>query len=230
MKHQIVFIPGLTYNKEIFSKQILHLADIAHCKVVINHMANRDKMADLISSAFSTGDIAVVTHSSVGCLPGYAAALKYPDRVKKLILLGACANFEISLVKFIQGVEQRIIAGELENVNKDIAAAALGSGHLNQADLADALSKTQTLGKETVLEQCQYLLKYAKIAGELKHIQAKTLIVQAEHDGFFKPSVSEEINRLIPESSRTVIPEIGHMISMENPGATSALIRLHLLN
>lgn len=228
MKQQIIFVPGLTYDGKLFKAQIKDLEDIATCKVVINKLSARDQIADNIVGAFSRGKISIVTHSSVGCLPGYAAAIKYPDRVENLVLLGACADFGEDLVTFIRGVKRQIQKGELKEVRNNIAKAALGSGHPNQQKLEEQVAKTQTLEAHTVIEQCDYLIKYAKISQELKHIRARTLIIQAENDGFFKPSVSEEIKKLIPNSRRTIIPGIGHMIPLENEGATTALIRLHL--
>lgn len=228
MKNQIVFIPGLSCGPALWDKQIAALADIADCKVVLNQFADSDEMADLIVGAFPSGPITVVTHSSVGCMPGFAAAVAHPDRINKMVLLGACVEMGPDLIGFLTQCISDIQGGGYDEFKKMLVGAALGQGYPNQSELESAVAATQTLDADTVIKQCEYMIKYPSGVEQLAEIQAETLVIAAENDGFFDLAVANDLAQRLANSKLTVLPNTGHMMSIERDVAISALLRLWL--
>jgi pimeloyl-ACP methyl ester carboxylesterase len=54
-------------------------------------------------------------------------------------------------------------------------------------------------------------------AGRLGSIRVPTLMVVGDHDEC-DPSLSREMNRLIPGSKLVVLPQSGHMTFVDQPG------------
>jgi pimeloyl-ACP methyl ester carboxylesterase len=54
---------------------------------------------------------------------------------------------------------------------------------------------------------------------------ARTLVIRGEHTNTFRPGSQALMERLLPDASFHVIPDAGHLVPMERPAETGAIIR-----
>jgi pimeloyl-ACP methyl ester carboxylesterase len=60
----------------------------------------------------------------------------------------------------------------------------------------------------------------------LSRIQIPTLLIVGEHDAMTSPSLMQAMGEKIPNAKLSVIPDAGHMSSLENPQVfNSALVQ-----
>ncbi len=63
------------------------------------------------------------------------------------------------------------------------------------------------------------------VMAKIKHIRVPTLIVGMEQDRLTPPKYARYLTEHIPASEETLIPESGHMVMLEQPGALARVIR-----
>jgi pimeloyl-ACP methyl ester carboxylesterase len=56
-------------------------------------------------------------------------------------------------------------------------------------------------------------------------LRTRTLVIRGGHSETFRPEAQERMERLLPEVEYRVIAEAGHMVPMERPEATGAVVR-----
>ncbi|HVY72928.1 MAG TPA: alpha/beta hydrolase, partial [Candidatus Paceibacterota bacterium] len=63
------------------------------------------------------------------------------------------------------------------------------------------------------------------LRGQLEKISAPTLLIAGEHDGIFPVSVSQEMQKQIPNSKLIVLPNTNHVSILNNPpGIANAVL------
>ena len=227
MKKQVILIPGLTYDKNLFRYQTEHLKDRVDFTVIENQSAGADDMANVILNAVD-GPFSLVSHSSVGCLPAFEAAAKAPERVTELITFGACAEPSDDLIAFLKDAIKNINAGGLDAFKQTVLNTALGDGHPNQAELIQLGEATQTISQEQIIEQCQHVIDHLDARSLLPKITAKTLVVHSENDAFFNLACATYLQKHIKGSQLIIVPDAGHMLPIEHPVACTVMMEMWL--
>jgi pimeloyl-ACP methyl ester carboxylesterase len=59
-------------------------------------------------------------------------------------------------------------------------------------------------------------------------LETPALVVRGEHTDTFRPESQERMERLLPQARYRVLLDAGHLVPMERPGETGAMIREHL--
>ena len=63
------------------------------------------------------------------------------------------------------------------------------------------------------------------LSKRLHRVIAPTLIIWGEDDALIPVHYAHELGRLIPDSRVEVIPDCGHVVQVEKPDATAALVK-----
>ena len=132
-----------------------------------------------------------------------------PDQMKtRHVLIGAARTIG---VRAVQGMLLKFL------VHKDrIADRELTSRVLLMAD---------GIGVPAFIRQQQAILGRPDNRPFLAKIKVPTVIVVGEQDALTPVKVSEEMRELIPGSRLEVIPNCGHLSTMERPEAVNAILR-----
>lgn len=229
-KLPLIILPGWSGNEVIWQHQSNHLSDMVHPKVITitEPVLHIDKMVDMVLSMVS-GPFHLVGHSLGGWLAQHIA-IKAPDRVKKMVLLGTWTgtltqDFKLLMEKNLE----RIQSGEAEQLMDELRAANFSPTRKNDLALFELMKKSQDeFPVDGLINQLNVILNGGDTIHLLDKIESETLVIHGADDNFFNYDDTKLWAAKIKHSAISVIEECGHMMSIEQPQAVTALIRLWL--
>jgi pimeloyl-ACP methyl ester carboxylesterase len=185
---------------------------------------------------------AAVVGNSMGGFIGIELAIRFPERVERLVLVSAAGLS----IEYLRNERALAVLGAIEN------RLAAYSGWL--ASRSDALARrpgarrmifgivakrpdrlpgplvaeqVRGSGKPGFLPALDALTDYP-IRDRLGEIACPTLIVWGADDKLVPARDADEFARLIPNSRKVVWPETGHVAMLERPEAFNALVQAFL--
>ncbi|KAA1189130.1 alpha/beta fold hydrolase [Pseudohalioglobus sediminis] len=151
-----------------------------------------------------------------------------PERIARLALLDT--NFRADTPQR-RAVRDRQMAqarrGELGAILRDeLKPNYLASCHRdNRALLDEVLYMGMGLGAEVFVRQSLALRDRPDSTATLPTITCPTLVLCGEEDELCPPSLHGEMAQRIPAAQLLVIPDCGHLATMEQPGAVNAALK-----
>lgn len=204
----------------------------------------REHARAFVKAVLDSFGIAKVTllGSSVGGYFSLVFALAYPERVNKLILLGAPTGIDRRVPLFfmplgIPYVNQllyrpsvgllrmvlRLLVADKRNLPENIDRVAYAVAALPRA-------------KESWLSLLEELIRLGRlnphhyIRDELPHLDIPTLFIWGDADYFAKPSSGEQCCALMPQARIDVLPKVGHLVWMDQLERCTDLITAFVLS
>ena len=185
---------------------------------------------------------AAVVGNSMGGFIGIELAIRFPERVERLVLVSA-AGLSIEYLRneralaVLNTLENRLAAysGWLAS-RSDALARRPGARRLIFGIVAHrperlpgplVAEQVRGSGKPGFLPALDALTDYP-IRDRLGEIACPTLIVWGAEDKLVPARDADEFARLIPNSRKVVWPETGHVAMIERPTAFNALLRAFL--
>lgn len=170
---------------------------------------------------------AILIGFSMGALVARAFALRYPARVVGLILLNGVFDRSAEVRATIQDrVEEVRLAGPGANAQAAIERWFTAEFRAAQAGYIDQL-RAQLAGND----HHGYLTSYGLFASQdnfgearLGEIEAPTLVATGEFDVGSTPAMAHALAARIPGATAVVIPDARHMMPVEMPEETNALL------
>ncbi len=165
-------------------------------------------------------DQAILCGLSMGGYIALRAIERIPDQVTGLILCDTKSQSDddqgrINRAIAVRSIEQMGLKGFTLDFLKAILAE---DTHKNNPGLVqqcyDIIIKNDRTGV------CGALLALAcrtDTTHVLPDIKVPTLIIVGENDGLTTPDMSKDMDKLIPNSELSIIPDAGHMSNLENP-------------
>lgn len=180
--------------------------------------------AKLLLDAKRIDRAAVVGHS-LGSLVGQALAVRYPERVSKLVLIGSTALPPVKrgdwLWRSVNGFK-----GPLDPNSpfmREWSAAAsptpVARAYLSHAD--PEIASVPLHVWQRVLRE----LTDRSTASLVTDIQAPTLILSGGKDSLFPPEHHRALARAMPRAQARVLPDLGHNLILERPAEVGPAIR-----
>jgi non-heme chloroperoxidase len=165
---------------------------------------------------------AVIAGHSMGSINALTFALKYPERVKGLILMGAFNNLRDN--PDIQGFFQTAIAPLTDPIDRSVAV------EFQQSTLAQPVPSyyfEKVVGESLkvparVWKAAFESLLQVDFTDELNKVKAPTLIVWGDQDAFSPRSDQEILNEGIANSQLLVYQGAGHAFHWEEPARFAA--------
>jgi len=170
---------------------------------VLDVVGLADALAGWIQAA-GVGRPALLANS-VGCQVAVDCAVRYPDRVSRLVLVGPTTDP-------IARSALRQVLRWLRN----LPGERPGQLPLSVADYADA-------GVGRALRTFGYALA-DRIEDKLALVQAPTLVVRGAHDPIVPQAWAEEVTRLLPRGRLAVVAGAPHTVNFAAPGALAELV------
>jgi pimeloyl-ACP methyl ester carboxylesterase len=185
---------------------------------------------------------AAIVGNSMGGFIGMELAIRFPERVERLVLVSAAGLS----IEYLRNERALAVLGTLENrlaaysgwlaSRSDALARRPGARRLIFGIVAhrpDRLpgplvaEQVRGSGKPGFLPALDALTDYP-IRDRLGEIACPTLIVWGSEDRLVPARDADEFARLIPNSRKVVWPETGHVAMLERPAAFNALIEAFL--
>jgi len=171
---------------------------------------------------------AALIGNSMGGLWSLYFALAMPDRVTRVVLLGGPAA---SAPPPPRARQPRPPAGDgsLEETRARfrvlMADANRAPVEVLQADFAASRIPGAMGAWNSMVEDCvrERTTTYA-LRPELKNLKAPTLFVYGERDVEGPPSLAREMAALAPDARCEIIPDAGHLVWLDQPGACMRIV------
>jgi len=164
---------------------------------------------------------------SMGGIVAMEVLARAPDRVTRLALMDTNCLPETPQVAaarepHIVGVQ----AGRLAEVmREEMKPRYLAPGPRRLDVLNIVLEMAMDLGPQVFVAQSRALQRRHDQQSTLRRARLPTLVLCGEHDALCPVQRHEFMAEIIPDSSLAVIPEAGHLPTLEQPDATTDALR-----
>jgi len=226
-----LFLPGMMCDERLFAPQLGTVdAFTERCCVAF------DAHDSIESMAATTLDLAgdepvVLVGLSMGGIVAMDCLRQRPDLVRALVLIDTNHLAE-SPERREARVPQiaRALAGELDTVLID-EMKPLYLAPANRADealLALVLDMARKLGPDVFAAQSNALAARRDYTAVLDAWRGPTLLLCGEHDALCPPSRHRDMQALMPQAELVVLPDAGHLPTLETPETLSPVLERFL--
>lgn len=222
---QLLLLPGLLNDAELWRDQISGLTDAARCQV-----PDLTRGETLRALAEQVLDQAEPTFALAGfSMGGYVAqeiARIAPERIERLALVDTSIRVDTPE----RAAQRRAVdvaarrPGAFLGIADRLMASYVDASRLDDKDLTGRIqAMTQRLGREVFLRQNGLPREDGEAA--LRALRRPIMIICGEHDAITPLAGQYEMARAIGCTHLLVIPNAGHMTPMEAPQAVNAGLR-----
>lgn len=153
---------------------------------------------------------------SMGTTIAQQFAISFPERVKKIVLLGAIANAAgNSVLQSIKG----LVDGLTDPVDQDLVREFVEGLFINMGDplFVDRLVREELLVTANTWHKGLGGLLVFDARNQLHRIKAKTLVIYGDGDQLFSLKEQKDLLDGIPNSSFLIWKNTGHAMHWEDP-------------
>jgi pimeloyl-ACP methyl ester carboxylesterase len=221
----LVLVPGLLCSARLYAAQIAALWPLGQVTV-----ANHRREADMASIAASILRDApprfALAGLSMGGYIAFAIMRLAPERIAKLALLDTSARPDQPEQK--EGREKFIAmaqAGKLNDIVDTLTPRFLHREHPNYEGLKRIVSDMAAdTGADAFVRQTKAIMGRADSRPLLSAIRCPTLVLVGGDDVLTPPELSKEIAAGISGAKLTIVPDCGHLSTLEQPEAVNAAL------
>lgn len=225
----LVLLPGLLCDRALWQHQIEHLADLAESSVpdlgsdeTVEAMARR--VLDAAPPRFALAAL------SMGGYVAHAIMRAAPERVARLALFdtSARADTDEQLMRR-RGLIELAEKGKFKGVTPRLLPLLIHPDRLDDKELTEAvMGMAERIGKAAFLRQQKAIMARPDSRPRLPGYRCPTLVAVGRSDAITPIEVNAEMAHLIPGARFVVIEHSGHLPTMEQPVAATALLRYWL--
>lgn len=169
---------------------------------------------------------------SLGAMLALHAAQRHPDRIARLILIGATPSF-VQRPNWAHGMTPQALAEFAEAVEADPKTALkrfialFNQSDVNSRSIGRAL--TQALGKDelppaAILAAGLALLRDSDLRALAPQIAQPTLLLHGAHDPLMPLAAAEWLSAALPHARLEVLPDAAHAPFLSDPARCAALM------
>ena len=222
----VVLVPGLNCSARLYADQIPGLWRFGAVQVA-DHTRD-DSMARIAGRilAAAPGSFALMGLSMGGYI-SFEIMRQAPERVAKLALIdtGARADTPEQTERRVRQIELAE-GGRFAEIADLMFPLLVHRQHHGDAKLRDVnRAMAQETGAEAFVRQQRAIMRRPDSRPGLAAIRCPTLVLVGEGDELTPPALAQEIAAGIPGAHLVVVPDSGHLSTLEQPTAvTKALV------
>jgi 3-oxoadipate enol-lactonase len=240
----VLFLHNIFCDRRVFAHAIASLGS-RHRTVALDFRGHGDSgtparpyaVADLVADSLAVLEREGIARASVvglslGATVAMELALRHPERVDRLVLMGADAEPDGWLTRLRHGLLlgllrligfRRILVGE-------VAKVLFGKSFRTQAGpaLAGWSDRIRGLGARAAGYALRCWKRRPIRLAALADLRAPLLVVSGEEDVSCPPACGEKIQRAVAGAAFVRIPAAGHTMTAERPEATTTAIKSFL--
>lgn len=223
---QLVFLPGLAADAVMWQHQLsavpVHLSPRV-TDVHARHASLPEMAAALLRE--QAGPL-ILCGASMGGMLAMEVVRQAPQRIQALALLGTNARPETEAMRALREEAIELFAqGRAEEVLRTNLPLAFHPSRANdQALLQSYLDFVLRAGAQQLIRQNQALMARPDARLHLGAVSCPTLVMCGDSDQLTPPECSREIAALIKGSQLVLLPQCGHMLTMERPAEVNAAL------
>lgn len=223
---QLLLLPGLAADATMWHAQLAVLP-AALRPVVTDVHARHDSLQAMARALLEehAGDL-ILCGASMGGMLAMEAARQAPQRIRGLALLGTTARPESPQMRALREDAIALFAqGRIEEVIRPNVALAFHPDRAADAALVQAyLDFVLRAGAQALIRQNRAVMARPDAREHLGRVRCATLVLCGDSDRLAPPECSHEIAALTPGAELVMVPQCGHMLTMERPDEVNALL------
>ena len=222
----LVLIPGLLCSAALFAPQVAALSQYRTVVVADHTRSNRlEQIArDVLAAAPPRFALAGL---SMGGYVAMEVMRQAPERVTRVAFLDTSARPDpperaVDRHRLIEIAR----AEGVRNVQGLLLPRLVHPGRLNEASLTDIiLQMAEATGLDAFVRQQEAIIARPDSRPSLPAIRGPALVLVGAQDLQTPPDVAEEISAGIAGSRLVVVPDCGHLSTLERPSAVNAALQ-----
>lgn len=223
-KTPLFLLPGLLCDRALWEPQLAGLADIA--EMTVGDLTQSDTVGGMAEDVLRIApERFALAGLSMGGYVSFEIMRRAPERVTRLALLDTSARAD----KPEQTKERReMIALAKQGKFKGVTPMLLPRWvhRLDEpAIVATVTAMTQRVGGETFIRQQTAIMGRPDSRPGLSRIHCPTLVLCGHEDKGTPPELHREIAADIPNARLVIIPDCGHLSTLERPEAVNREMR-----
>jgi pimeloyl-ACP methyl ester carboxylesterase len=221
----LILVPGLLCSARLYSSQVTALWPCGQVAIA-DHRRDSDMAAIAARILADAPPRFALAGLSMGGYIAFAMLRQAPERIAKLALLDTSARPDLpeqtaGREKFIAMAE----AGKLDEVAETLLPRFL---HRNRAHDEPLKDEVRAMARETgavaFVRQQKAIMTRPDSRPLLSSIRCPTLVLVGDADELTPPDLAKEIADGIPGARLTIVPDCGHLSTMEKPAAVNAAL------
>ncbi|HUC62803.1 MAG TPA: alpha/beta hydrolase [Alphaproteobacteria bacterium] len=229
-KPVLVLVPGLLCDQALWAHQRDHLAELA--EIVIADVTGADSIAGMAEAVLRQAPAGRFSLAGLS-MGGYVAleiARRAPERIARLALLDTNARADTEEHK---ARRRALLAqsemGDFKGATSRLLPLFLHPDHLADAELVERVTAmTVRVGKDAFVRQQQAIMNRPDARAWLGEIRVATLVLVGRQDALTPVELHEELAGRISRAKLVIVEDSGHLTTMEQPHAVSAVLRYWL--
>jgi pimeloyl-ACP methyl ester carboxylesterase len=221
----IVLVPGLLCSARLYASQVTALWPLGQVAIA-DHRRDSDMAAIAARILSLAPERFALAGLSMGGYIAFAMMRLAPERIGRLALLDTSARPDLpeqtaGREKFIAMAE----AGKLSEVVETLIPRFLHRNRANDEPLkTEVRAMAAETGAEAFVRQTRAIMGRPDSRPLLASIRCPTLVLVGEGDELTTPDMAKEIAGGIAGATLTVVPDCGHLSTMEKPDAVNAAL------
>lgn len=225
---KIYFLSGTMCTEDLWQFTFPKIEKYIPVHIDISPATSFDEINQILLSIITKP--AILIGFSLGGFSALNFASKYPNKVKRLIVIAASAKglskHEIRLRKstidFLKTHQYKGIskARVLQFLHKN--------NHQNQSLIAIIKKMDADLGKNILIKQLQATSSRVDITNQLAQIKTPILLIGANEDELVKKEAIIDLKKVLQNGLSIMIKHCGHMIPLEKPEELASIINRYL--
>lgn len=221
----VLFLPGLLCDAELWAHQVEHLSDIV--TPVVADLTRDDTIAAMARRAADAAPGRfVVAGLSMGGYVTFELLRTVADRIAGVALLDTMASPDTPE----KAAERRagiasLAAGRFAGVTAQLLPKLVHPAHVDGPVGARVRAMAGRVGGEAYVRQQNAILGRPDSRPLLPRIDVPALVVVGAQDVLTPPAEARLMHEAIPGATLEILPDCGHLPTMEKPQETTALLR-----
>lgn len=223
---QLVLIPGLACNAVMWQAQMAVLP--AHFRTRITDVHTRcDTIEDMARVLLdeAPGEL-ILCGASMGSIVAMEAVRQAPQRVRGMALLGTNARPETDDMRRLREIAIGLFqCGRAAEVLRANVPLAFHASQARDATLVRTyLDFILDAGAGQLVRQNQALMLRPDARTHLASVACPVLVMCGDSDQLTPPANAQEVAALVPGAQLFMVPQCGHMLTMEKPDLVNATL------
>jgi pimeloyl-ACP methyl ester carboxylesterase len=225
----LVLLPGLLCDQGLWRHQIDHLADVAI--VTVADLTGGDSVADLARQVLeqAPGRFALAG-LSMGGYVAFEILRQAPERVTRLCLVDTSARADTDEQKETRsGLVRLARTGKFKGVTPRLLPMLIHPERMEDDAVAgEVMRMAERIGRDAFCRQQQAILSRPDSRPDLARISCPALVITGRQDQRTPPDQGQEMAAGLADGRFALVERCGHLAPLEQPEATTALMRLWL--
>jgi pimeloyl-ACP methyl ester carboxylesterase len=226
---KLVLVPGLLCTGALWEPQIAALSDIADC-MVADHTGH-DSLAGIARSILAAApERFALAGLSMGGYIAYEIVRQAPERVERLALLDTGSRADTP--ERTAGRRDLVATAGREGMRRAqelLMPLLIHPSRFGDKPLVDTiLQMAVDTGPEAFERQEEAIIGRPDNRPFLPSIRCPTLVLVGQDDALTPPDLAREIADGIPGARLEIIPDCGHLSTLERPEAVNRALRIWL--